>query len=212
MRKNENNFNDAITVDWKLPLKRLETKWTKSTLFLLPLINVHLNQRKDILPYVNNCFIWDAEKEDFNFFTAPLYVLLQTKDYNDPLFKVTCNVFRNNGCYSYEYEVGVQDGLNLIMMVMDIPFEYNTDFICFKQGKYSKISEQVKSKYTQEIYQNDLTRVENLAFHACFKTEVLKKSLMENCNLEEEDFINLEEWCDKPEKAREFYRYKKEAK
>lgn len=208
MTKNENNISDSILVDWVLPEKKLESGWTKASLFLLPLVNINLNQRKDILPYIENCFLSDSFMQEYEFFTSPLYILLKTKDYNDPVFKVACNFLRGNGNYVYEYEVGEKEDYKLTMIVLNIPLEHDKDVCLFKSGKYSEMSQKIKDKYTQEVYNRDLTKSQNLAYHACFKTEMLKKTLIEECGVEEEDFEYLKEWCDKPEKEREIYRYK----
>lgn len=206
MTKNENNINELLNIAWELPKKELESEWTKSTLFLLPMVDVFFTKRKDIIPYIENCFIKDVEYEED--FLRPLFVLLKTKTYTEHYFKSTCNFFRNNPNYVSEYDVGEKDGYKLVMMVLQIPVKYKYDFYFFKQGVYSKLSKECKALYTKKTFGKDLGEIKNMAHHSSEKTTELKNLLKIKLGLDLDFIETLDELWDKPTKDREYYRWR----
>lgn len=206
MTKNKNDINELLKVFWELPKKELELEWTKSTLFLLPMLNIELNKRKDILSFFENCFIGDKEFD--HDYTHPIFVLLKTKDFKDYYYITTCNLFRNNKNYLMEYDVGVCEDYNLVMFVLDTPDEFKNDYYLFLQGKYSKLSEKLKNYYTQIITTKDgKSSVKNMAHMSSLKTDDLKLFMQQRIGLSEEVINELPELWDVPNVKREIYRY-----
>lgn len=204
MTKNDVDVNSIIEVQYNEVLSIFDLGWSKSTVFLLPTIDIYLNKRPELLKYFVNAYLKDNEySEDFY---RPLFLLFKVDDFKDLKWVNTQTFLRNNSNYILEYDVGVKDGEYLVMFVYQVPETFKDDYYLFKHGAYSKLSKRLKDLYTDKILDKDKKEILNIAYHASNKTSKIKELLKKIFNLEEEFIENLEECWDAPSKKTEYYR------
>jgi len=207
MTKNEISISDVIKEPWECPEKMFDIEWTKSTLFLLPMVDVDINKKKEIIPYLENCYIKDEEYDEE--FIRPLFILLKTKSYLETMFRQAQQMIRKNPNYCCEYDVGENNGFHLVMFILQTPEKYKQDYYAFKQARYTEIQQWMKDLYPRMIYNKQNVLVRNIAYHASNRTEELQKAIQEEFLLSDEELAGMKEIWDAPSKEREHYRYTK---
>ena len=76
--------------------------------------------------------------------------------------------------YVHSYLVGYNDGIFFRMFVFECPEKYKPDYDLFIKAKYSKFSDDFKSKFTQTVQTPDGNHEENPLYGAMFKTKHMK--------------------------------------
>ena len=114
--------------------------WTKSTLFLLPMI-------EDILgPYYKSYGFLNMYLSDHQYETVHencLYVLYKPR-FTQAYIAYETKLEEHSLCIDV-YDVGDKRGQ--VMFVFKVPNEWKEDYFTFKSGKYSKFSKAYKTKF-----------------------------------------------------------------
>jgi hypothetical protein len=205
MNRNEINIDEVLNEPYVVRDGAFDGKWTKTTQFLNPLIDLNLRNRI-IMNYFVNMFLDDHAVE--HNYVRPIFVLFRTKDFQDVMWLKVYGAMKASAHYRYDYDVGVQDGYNLIMIVFSIPESSADDYYHFKKGHYSKFSDSLKSKFPRFL-QNPTTGEpeESIIWGVMHKSRHLKKLLEEEFDTPHGHFDDAPEIWDQPQKDREYYRY-----
>lgn len=209
MIKNEIDINDILKNNYNVPSSVYDGKYTKTTQFLLPAIDVNIKD-KTLFKYFLNAFIDD--KEHVHSYTRPVFILLGTSNFKDKEWnKVYTNLFLNKN-YVLDYDCGVRDGLNLVMVVFEIPEKYKHEYYSFKLGRYSMFSKEYKEKFPQFVGEDKTSQKESIIYQILYKSPALKRIIEKEFNLKEYelDSSDTKEIWDLPRKEREYYRYSPE--
>lgn len=163
------NIEQVIQEDYIPNQSPFNGRWTKTALFLLPMLDLNL-KHPYLQKYLFNAYLDDKELE--HNFVRPIFLLFKVENYNEPDFKKLSDVLVHNRVY--DYDIGKQEGYNLVMMVFSTPEKYKEDYYHFKTGRYSKFSTEYKQKFPRETINEKKQRVESLMYGAIYKTEFRK--------------------------------------
>lgn len=159
-------------------------RFNKTTLFLLPMINLSHRMRA-MTKYLKNAFLDDGGIE--HDFKRPIFLLMKVKDYKDrdwiDFTKSVLNMDVASKAYLMDYSIGREDGHDLVMYVFDVPDEWASDLERFKLGQFSKISDKFKKKFPQYVYLSNGEKRESQQWGAMNKSEALKDAVVK-------EFIN----------------------
>ena len=195
--------------------------YTKTTLFLLPMLDLNLRNAA-IKKFLVNAYIDDADYE--HDYTRPIFLLLKTKNFEDKDFINLCAFLRTMFTYKMDYDLGTQNGESLVMLVFETPEKWKHDYYHFKSGRYSKFSDEYKSKFPKEVVGADKRKIESLVFgvihktpyrkdqvasHFCVKDDITGK-IKDQVDYEKirKEMDSWEEVWDAPSRETEVYRYK----
>lgn len=218
MTKNEEiQLKDLLLNDSIFPDSIYDGQYTKTTQFMLPSISIDIKNRI-VFKFFINSFL-DDKKIEHNY-TRPIFVLFGVKDYKDREWNKVYSALVLSKDYIYDYDCGVKDGVNLVMMVFTVPFEYEKDYYNFKKGRYSRFSPSYKEKFSKTT--SDNTAKESVIWQIINKSPKLKRELEKEFGLNEGEldkptiirngkekkiYPPAEEIWDIPRKEREYYRY-----
>lgn len=175
---------------------------TKTTQFMLPSI---LNANNALfLKYFQNAYLTDIEHK--HNYERPIFVLFSIKDYKEEDWKKVYFTLIKSKSYITEYDVGIQDNKYLLMIVFQVPKEFEKDYNNFRLGKYSLFSEEYKKKFPEFLEIDKKTKKKNVIWQIINKDKELIKKIAEDLIISE-DLLQDEIW-EMPRKEREFYRFK----
>lgn len=208
MVNNEIDLNKVILENYKTKYSEYTKKYSKTSLFILPMLGFNLSQTY-IIKFLNNAFIDDKGLE--HNYVRPIFMLFNVPKVNDPNWLHFSKTLEKKEEFIYDYTVGYDNekGVTLIMYVFNTPLKYTKDYYNFKQGKYSKFSTDYKKLFPQYVKNNLGKEVESIAWGAINKSVGLKKRIKEEFNLDNYFVNSLEEIWDAPRKEEEYYRYNK---
>lgn len=213
MTNNGINIDKLLETSTDLPPSHFDGDFTKSSQFLLPMIDLTLRIAK-LRNYLVNVFIDDENFE--HDYKNPLFILLSTKDYKTPSWIDVVEILHSNKCFRHEYYVGIEKECHLIMFIFETPEKYSHDYQCFLQGKYSKMSDEYKAFFpknlnTAVVVNGNTTSTtagsESVIWGVLYKSNNLKEKLKSKLGLDDTTANSLEEYFDIPNPAREIFNY-----
>lgn len=217
MTINEIDPKIVIEEDYQVKTTKYNGKYTKSTLFLLPMID--LNSRNRLLSkYLKNTFIDDKGLE--HDFDDALFVLFKVPNLRERDWQDLCKAMTLKepikSHYLISYVVGSENGNHLIMFVFQIPKKHLLDFEMFKAGRYSLISDEYKKKFPRKIENASGEEVESLVWGALHKSDNLKNIITKEFNVDKTEATKFRKYVDtwdeiwdSPKENEEIYRYDK---
>lgn len=174
MTKNDIDINQIIAQQY--PEGRnspFAWKYSKSTMFLLPMLGIDLRNRL-LAKYLRNVYIDDKSRA--HDYTRPLFLLFAVKSFKEKDWAQLLDLLETRdslkGLMIDDYYVSrdVEDGVHLIMYVYKTPDKWANDYYHFKAGRYSKFSKEYKSKFPTEASENGKI-VENNIYGIIHKTD-----------------------------------------
>jgi hypothetical protein len=210
MTKNEVNVSDVIKEEFVTPVSLYDGKYTKTTQFMLPAVGLNIRNRL-IFNYFLNAYIED--KGHRHEYKRPIFVLFGVKDFKDKEWQKVYVALVKSPNYIDDYDCGIQDDKNLVMMVFQVPDEFEMDLYKFKRGRYSMFSEKYKDKFPKFVGDDEGVGKESIIWQVINKTEALKRQIEEEFGMDEgeldlpTDGVVAKEIWDIPRKNREYYRY-----
>lgn len=179
--------------------------WTKTTQFLNPMVDINL-KNKIIMRYFKNMYLDDFGIE--HQFERPIFILFKVADFQDPLWLKVYGAFTGSKHYVFDYDIGTQDGQNLVMVVFRAPDEFAPDYYHFKRGKYSQFSDKLKDRFPRFLAHPQTGEPqESIIWGVINKSRKLKELLEEEFGTPVHEWDKAEELWDLPRKEREYYRY-----
>lgn len=221
MTKNEVDINNTLLNDYDTPSSLFDGPYTKTTQFMLPSINI--NVKSDVIfKFFINAFLDD--KEHPHNYTRPVFVLFGVDDFNSKEWKNAYNILTSSKDYICDYDCGMQEIQNykrstirayLVMIVFQIPQEFEEDYYHFKRGRYSRFSTKYRERFPRHV---DASNKESILWRIINKSADLKRELevefkMNDLELDKtttwrgKTYPVAEEIWDIPRKDREYYRY-----
>lgn len=207
-----------IVEPYKVPSSLYDGKLTKTSQFLLPLIDLDITRRK-ISRYFENAFLDDMEYK--HSIPLPIFVLWKIKNLEDEDWQSIIKYLMVTDNFVADYYIGEQDGYHLHMTIFSVNYKDIDIYVKFKKGQYSKFPEEYKKKFSQFITDNKGGKKESIMWGAMYKSELLKKKVENDFNIDDKDYPKeddrgklvldpeKDEYWEKPRKEREYYRYKK---
>ena len=181
MTKNDINIKEILKETYKSKASEWNGKYNKTSRFCLPMIDLNISG-KAISRFLKNAYLDDHTYE--HNIERPLFLLMEVKNLHEKMWVELYKILTKNENYKKyyitDYYVGSRDEYNQIMFLMQIPKKWANDLEMFKNGSYSKFSNQYKSKFVQ--FNNDETECKEWAI--LNKTESYKDQLAKA-------FINL---------------------
>ena len=201
MTKNKTNPKSVLEAIWKIFDSKFDGVFTKTTQFMLASLEITLSTL--MLKSFKNAFINDAEHE--NDYVRPIFVLFRMEGkrewermYKDLIANVN---------YVSDYNVGTEDGKDLVMFVFKVPEKFAEDYYNFKAGKYSRFSANYKAKFSENITSKTKGKQSSVIWKVINKDDSLKRDLEEQFNLNENFLDDQDEIWDKPRNKREVYNF-----
>lgn len=194
---------EALQEGYKTPKsKYLDGESTKTTQFMLPSI---LNANNALfLKYFKNAYLTDREHK--HNYDRPIFVLFSIKDYKEEDWKKVYFTLIKSKNYITEYDIGIQDNKFLLMIVFQVPKEFEKDYNNFRLGRYSLFSEEYKKKFPEFLEIDKNKKKKNILWQIINKDEELVRKIAKDFNVSE-DLLKDEVW-EIPRKEREFFRFK----
>lgn len=205
------DIDEILKTDITVPIGEFSGLYTNTALFMLPCIGYDIKQHLLKACLVNVYYDDFCLEHDFQ---RPIFILLRTPTYVDTNYVKLDNSFNNNPYFIYSYDVGSNiDKDRLVMYVFEVPDDYATDYILFKQGRYSQFSPQLKSKYIQFLKVGSVL-IESLVWGIVNKStiriqEVARQLATDSADYESLKFMLAEsdEIWEKPNEKNEIFRY-----
>lgn len=200
MTVNDVDITKVIESHWEMHQSPKDGKFTKTTQFLLPSIELKITSK--VLKYFVNAFLTDVAYE--HEYDNPLFLLFKyakSKEWDE-----TYKELKANKNYRVDYNAGSKDGWDLIMLVYEVPSTYKEDYLNFKKGKYSQFSIAYKEKFPRFITTNN-KREEATIWKIIHKDKSLKEQLEKELNISPGVLDDDDELWDIPRKDTEFYNY-----
>jgi hypothetical protein len=210
MTNNGVNVNEVLKEDYVTPTSPHDGKYTKTTQFMLPSIGLNV-RNKLIFRYFINSYLDD--KGHRHQYERPIFVLFGVTNFTDRDWQKVYAALAKSSNYRGDYDCGIQDGKNLVMMVFKVPDEFEQDYYNFKRGRYSKFSELYKEKFPEFIGDEEGTTKRSLIWQVLHRDPELARQLEELFGMDEGELdrptngIHAREIWDLPRKNREYYRY-----
>ena len=204
MTKNGIDLKDTIQNDYEIPSSIFDGRYTKTSLFILPTVDIN-RQSQHVKPYFVNAFLDDKGYE--HDFVRPVFVLFRTKSLKDSGWRKLYEAIRTKKEYILDYDLGMQDGYNLIMCVFKCRDEFKEDYYHFKKGRYSQFSPVYKKKFSETIVDENGSFVKSMMYGVINKTDYMKEKIKTIFVMDDEDVNDMQEWWDIPRGKREYYRF-----
>lgn len=204
MTKNEVNIKEVIKEEYITPVSPYDGKYTKTTQFMLPSVGINV-KNKLIYKYFINSYLDD--KQHRHEYVRPIFVLFGIVDFNERDWGRVYSALVKSANYIGDYDCGMQEDKNLVMVVFRVPDEFENDYYHFKRGRYSKFSSAYKEKFPRYLDDDGSTSRESIIWQAIHKSPDLIKQLEEIFDTPEGHWNDAAEIWDKPRKNREYYRY-----
>lgn len=169
------NLSEVIEEDYCVLTSKYVGQYTKTTLFLLPMLGLTVRDSL-ISKYLKNTFLNDEGIEhDFN---KCLFLLFKVKSFKEKDWISMCDAFRNKkpfyDLYLMDYVVGTENGFNLVMFVFKVPEIWIPDYTQFIASRYSKFSDAYKERFPEFIKDSTGKNTESIVYGAIHKTDTLK--------------------------------------
>lgn len=204
---------EVLQESYLTPESIYDGKFSKTAQFMVPSVGINLLNPL-IFRFFVNAYLSDAEhKHDY---TRPVFMLFAVASWKDKDWEKVYAKLIISPNYMAEYDIGVQNGKFLLMVVFQIPKEFETDYINFKLGRYSRFSEEYKKKFPEFI--DTKNKKKNIHWQIIHRDEDLKRDIEKEYNMDYgeldkptiwrgETYPSAKEIWDKPDKKREVYRY-----
>lgn len=199
-------------------------RYTKTALFLLPMLELSLRHNL-VNRYLVNAYLDDKGLE--HDYKRPIFLLFKVKSFMEKDWMDFSNYLRESTMLVYDYDLGVQDGHNLVMKVFETPTKWKEDYYHFKAGRYSKFSSAYKVLFPKETLDEKKQKTESLmwgvinkspyrkdfiANHFCVKDNDGKIKNQDDLKQAKEFVDTLEEIWDICNSSEEYYRWNLEKK
>lgn len=205
---------EVLQENYTTPESIYDGRFSKTAQFMVPAIGINMT-KPIIFKYFVNAYLNDAQHE--HNYVRPIFLLFSVKDVNEKDWQKVYGQIITSPNYIAEYDVGIQDGKYLIMIVLQVPEEWATDYNSFRIGRYSRFSEKYKEKFPE--FTDDKKEKRNIHWQIIHLDEDLKREIEKEYALSygELDRPTIEngkvvgqpakEIWDKPRGKREVYRY-----
>lgn len=205
---------EVLQETYQTPSSEYDRKFSKTSQFMVPAIGINITN-KAVFKYFSNAYLTDMQhKHDY---VRPIFILFSVDDFEEKDWKNVYTTLTKLPNFITEYDVGVQDGAYLVMMVFQVPEKFENDYVNFKLGRYSQFSEEYKKKFPEFLDKEK--KKKNIHWQIIHKDEDLKRIVEEEFNMEYGELDRPTMWrgnlypaaveiWDKPNK-RECYRYVK---
>ncbi len=207
MTKNEINPEEILQNRWEIFNSQFDGVFTKTTQFMLASLEVTLSTL--MLRAFVNAFLDDADHD--HDYIRPLFLLFRVLDNKRDWERMYVDITKNPN-YIRDYNVGQENGSDMVMFVFRVPAKYTEDYYNFKRGRYSKFSNIYKSKFTKYISSKTKGKEESVIWQVIHKADTLKRRLEQDLKLQDGILNEQEEIWDEPRREREVYNYKKSEK
>lgn len=207
MIRNNIDIEKNLLLDWKIKDCLFSDKYTKTNYFLLPLIQLNLNN--NYYDFYINSFIDDEEKPCHieNSITVVFKGSPIDEKKENLAWDKLKNLLYNNKYYKYHYYVGNNGVKNLIAFVFKVDDIYDKDYKLILDGMYSKTSFNYKSVILK--YYNHENKTHKI-LKGIFKKELwIKEEVEKKLNLDKKSKIIIDkksEYWDSFNQLREIYR------
>lgn len=204
MKRSDKDIAKVIEEKYVTSTSLYDGKYTKTTQFILPAVGINLKNQL-VFRFFINAYVGDKGHE--NAYERPIFVLFGTEDVKNPYWLKTYNALTESKNYTTDYDCGIQDNKHLVMMIFQVPKQFVDDYYNFKKGKYSKFSEEFKSKFPQYIKEGTGPEKESIIWQVINKADSLKREVEREFMMPEGSMNDAEEIWDIPRRNREYYRY-----
>lgn len=206
MLKNEVVLLEILKEDSFVKLGSYDGAYTKTTMFMLPAINIDIRSRF-INKYLNNAFLNDRSTP--NDFIRPIFLLFNVKNFVERDWKDFSAILSAKEEYITDYYAGKEGPYNLVMYVFSVPEKWSKEYNLFKNGKYSKFSQEYKDKFPETITLRNGREVESVVWGAMNKSSALKQKIKEELFDKKEWNIveSLDEIWEMPKRQTEIFKY-----
>jgi len=206
MTKNDITIDELLANGFKTAGNPFDGKFTKTSMFLLNTFGINI-YGEYVRKFFVNAYLNDCEYE--HRFTNPVFVLFKTKSLRNKEWLSVYRACMQRPEFITDYDCGIADGENLIMVVFEYPEAMKKDYYAFKRGKYSKFSEEFRTKIPETVT-TDNGKVKSLVYNVINRTPYMQEKVKELFGLEDGFEKELDEYWSKPTVEREFYRFKQE--
>ncbi len=158
--------------------------YNKTTLFCLPMLGLTLRNAV-VKTYLKNVYLEDVDYE--HEIVRPLFVLAAVKDFTEKDYINFCYVLRHTEGYKHEYDLGKQNGKNLVMFVFETKLCHKDDYYHFKAGRYSKFSLRYKQTFDQYINNDTEKQIESLMWGVVYKSKFRKDQIALHFSVKDND-------------------------
>lgn len=195
---------EVLQEKYKVPDSIYDGKFTKTSQFMVPAIGINVTNPL-VFRFFENAFLTDlGHKHNYE---RPIFMLFSIPDFNDINWKKVYNTLITSKNFITEYDIGVQNGKFLLMMVFSIPKEFEQDYYNFRAGKYSKFSKKYRENFPEFL--DKTKKKKNIHWEIINKDPRLKEQIQKTFSLEDGVLTDEDEIWDAPRKEREYYRFKK---
>jgi hypothetical protein len=161
------DFKDLYQELYQVQKNGFNGRFSKTALFLLPTIEMSLNDTK-LLKHLDNVFLDDKGFE--HDFSRPLFMLFRYKPKEASAFEGYLSLLKTKEEYKLDYCLGHRDDYELLMVVFEIPERWKQDYHNFKLSRYSRMSPEYKNKFPRYLNKDS----ESIVWGALHKSDVLK--------------------------------------
>ena len=219
MTKNNVDIDAVLREDYKVKENlEINGRFNKTSRFVLPMINLSLNN-KIIAKYLKNAFIDDQSVE--HDFVQPVFLLFKVKNQKDKDWQDLYKLITTPGykeSFIMDYYIGQEDDNALVMFVFSVPEKWSNDYSAFKDGRYSKMSSELKNKFQKTVYAVNGEAKEGKEWGIVHKSDIIKDEVVKKfinpstSTIEEvrrfrKEMDSWDEVWDAPQEAEEIYHY-----
>lgn len=169
-----NQARELIDTNSSIIENKQDTKFTKTTIFLLPMFGYHvLNLPKNFI----NAYLNDLDNPYILIVQNPVFLLFA--DSNEKDWKLCQKVLNNHDNFYAKYYAGydTKKEIDLIMYVFSVPGKFVGDYHLFLQGKYSQFSREFVEIYPKNIIDRNNTIIPIPSYLAISKDQMYRKHL-----------------------------------
>lgn len=205
---------EVLQETYLTPSSTYDGKFSKTSQFMVPSIGINLLNPL-VFKFFQNAYLSDAEHE--HNYLRPIFLLFAIADLKDKDWERVYSKLIQSPNYMAEYDIGIQNKKFLLMIVFQVPKEFEADYINFKLGRYSQFSEKYREKFPKFL--DRAKKKKNIHWQIINKDEDLKRDIEKEYRMDKGDLDRTEikngeiyslpakEIWDKPDKKREIYRY-----
>lgn len=206
MKRNDTDKMAIAQEHYDVPKSLYDGRYTKTTNFLLPAIDLNI-RKKIISQFFVNAFLKDEEMPvQVN---LPVFVLFKTVDLKNREWMGIYGYLQSKDEYVTDYNVGKDGFEHQIMFVFNVPQHYEDLYYKFKRGKYSEFPEEYKTKFPQYVKDEKGNVSESVIWGAMYKSSTLKALVEKEFCLEPDILTYENEFWERPRPHRETFRYPK---
>lgn len=204
---------EVLQETYLTPSSTYDGKFSKTSQFMVPSISINLLNPL-VFKFFQNAYLSDAKHE--HNYIRPIFLLFAINNLKDKDWEKVYNKLIQSPNYMAEYDIGIQNGKFLLMIVFQVPLEFETDYVNFKLGRYSQFTDKYKEKFPKFL--DKAKKKKNIHWQIIHKDEDLKREIEKEYLMDEgeldkptkwkgETYPSAKEIWDKPDKKREIYRY-----